>query len=454
MSQETTFASWSAAETPLSISYSGVVIEEIRSLVAEGFQKFARGGMEVGGVLYGNREGNTIRILATQEIQCEHALGPSFALSEKDHAAFALQKSLDAQDSRLEGMTPVGWFLSHTRSDVMLSPMDCETYARYFRQPWQVTLVIRPERGGAMRAGFFVWEADGSVHAQKSYREFEFPDRLAALFDRTPLGTPSSANQAAPTFSPDVQPVPLDKDMESTSAAAAAARTSVPTTVPRTIQREIPVLPQVGRPADVQAPSFGGYSSEPSDRETPPPAKRRWMWVTAGILVAAGIAATVGLGIGRGRLFFRTTAEPIALSVSELGGQLQIQWDRSSGTVTHATKGSLVIRDGSEPRTIELRPRDLTLGNFSYARKTGDVEVRLNVEDANGLRTEEASRFIGRAPAEADPAETDTITLQRDALQDEVTRLREENAQQAARIQQLQRTMVILQSRLGITEGR
>jgi hypothetical protein len=44
--------------------------------------------------------------------------------------------------------------------------------------------------------------------------------------------------------------------------------------------------------------------------------------------------------------------------------------------------------------------------------------------------------------------------VERDALQDEVTRLRLQSGQQAARIQQLERTLVILQSRLGITAAR
>jgi len=50
--------------------------------------------------------------------------------------------------------------------------------------------------------------------------------------------------------------------------------------------------------------------------------------------------------------------------------------------------------------------------------------------------------------------EMDALKVERDALQDEVTRLRGLTGQQAARIQQLERTLVILQSRLGITAGR
>jgi len=48
MSQDTHFGSWTVAESPLTIEYSLVVIEEIRHVVTEGFQRLSRGGLEVG----------------------------------------------------------------------------------------------------------------------------------------------------------------------------------------------------------------------------------------------------------------------------------------------------------------------------------------------------------------------------------------------------------------------
>lgn len=66
----------------------------------------------------------------------------------------------------------------------------------------------------------------------------------------------------------------------------------------------------------------------------------------------------------------------------------------------------------------------------------------------------EASRFLGAAPAQGDTNEAEELKVERDALQDEVTRLRLQTGQQAARIQQLERTLVILQSRLGIAAAR
>src|SRR3984957_2726716 len=98
---DTQFGSWSVAGCPVTIEYSLVVLEEIRREVAEGFQKLSRGGVEVGGVLYGSRDGRTIRILAMRPIVCEHARGPAFLLSDADKKMLEEQLGRGAEDPRL-----------------------------------------------------------------------------------------------------------------------------------------------------------------------------------------------------------------------------------------------------------------------------------------------------------------------------------------------------------------
>ena len=70
---DVTFGTWSVTASPVTVEYSLVVIEEIRHEVAEGFQKLSRGGIEVGGVLYGVHQGPTVRIMAIRPAACEHA---------------------------------------------------------------------------------------------------------------------------------------------------------------------------------------------------------------------------------------------------------------------------------------------------------------------------------------------------------------------------------------------
>ena len=404
------FGSWSVAESPIVVEYSLVVIEEIRHEVAEGFQRLARGGIEVGGVLYGTREGRNVRIMAMRPIACEHARGPAFLLSDRDRMALNEQLPRDAEDSRLEGLISVGWFLSHTRSEVALTDSDLEIFSIFFPAPWQVTMVVRPGRSGSMRAGFFVREADGTVKNARSYLEFNFPDRLAGVLDRAPR---------------------VDRRMPSYFRPETGAAAPVPAPAP---------VPTFGQP--VQPPDSGPQFL------APPAHKRRWVWLAAWAVVA------LALVVGGLRYWMPSPAavpEPMALAIIERDGQLVIQWNPASKPVRTAARGSLEIVDGADTRTVALKPMELAGGRSTYVRKSGDVEVRMTVEDRAGSRVQEASRFLGRAPAEDKNAVAD-LEQRRAELEAEVARLRRQNQDQSARIQTLERTLRILQTRLGITE--
>ena len=415
------FGSWVVPESPVDVEYSLVVIDEIRQVVADGFQRLQRGGIEVGGVLYGTRAERMVKVTAMREIACEHARGPTFHLSDNDRAALAAQLTRDKEDSRLQGLQVVGWFLSHTRSDVTLQQSDLETYSAFFPEPWQVTMVVHPGRAGTMRAGFFVREPDGSVKGERSYQEFNFPDRIAGALDRSPRRQSlESAGERPP-----VSRYP--------ARAEAMEALDVPEPV---VQNDVPTFGQSSR----TTPQYAPY----------PNTRRKIPWAIIAVVAAALVLAVLGLRFLGPQLH----VEPLSLGVIERDGQLQIQWNHSSQSIIGASAGTLDIVDGGEKRSIPLNRTELAQGSLTYMRRSGDVEVRLAVNTSGGGRMEEASRFLGTPPEGVDASEMDAIKVERDALQDEVTRLRGLTGQQAARIQQLERTLVILQSRLGITAGR
>ena len=417
---DTKFGSWVVPESPVDVEYSLVVIDEIRQVVADGFQRLQRGGIEVGGVLYGTREDRTVRVMAMREIACEHARGPTFHLSDNDRAALTAQLERDKEDMRLEGLLVVGWFLSHTRSDVTLQQSDLDTYSTFFPEPWQVTMVVHPGRAGTMRAGFFVREPDGSVRGERSYQEFNFPDRLAGVLDRP-------RRERRPPAEPHGERVPM-------------SRYPAP---PEAVEALEPI-------EQYDAPSFG-QPTRPIPQYAPyPNTGRKIPWTIIAVVAAALLIAVIGLRF----LGPRLNAEPLSLAVIERNGQLQIQWNHASQSIVGATGGTLEIVDGQDKRSFPMNRNELAQGSFTYVRRTGDVQVRLAVNAAGGQRMEEASRFVGTTPAAVDASEVDTLKVERDALQDEVTRLRGQAVQQGQRIQQLERTLVILQSRLGITAGR
>src|SRR4051794_20405537 len=214
---------WSAPECPFSIEASARVLDDIRLAVTDAFFSLPRGGAEIGGILLGTFEGDRLVIAAHAALDCEHAFGPSFALSPPDEAR--LTQLLAAHDGCAGGLRPVGWYHSHTRSEIFLTDADLAIHARFFPESRQVALVLKPHTFQPTRFGFFFREADGSIHASGSYREVE----LEALpMRQLPAGPPPPTSMAGdgqprnPRPSPTFAPI-VDIPPEHSAVAAASA---------------------------------------------------------------------------------------------------------------------------------------------------------------------------------------------------------------------------------------
>ncbi|MGA3044542.1 MAG: hypothetical protein ABSF54_27530 [Bryobacteraceae bacterium] len=162
---------WRIPQCPFSIECSAAVLEQIRREVEAG-RVSPHGEREIGGVLFGSQESGGIRILASQPLPYEHALGPGFVLSEKDEKRLAQLISTPATAPELNGLQPLGWYHSHLRSRIFLSERDLQIHSRHFDAPFQIALVIRPESERPTRAGFFFREASSQMRAESAYEEF------------------------------------------------------------------------------------------------------------------------------------------------------------------------------------------------------------------------------------------------------------------------------------------
>ncbi len=140
----------------MDVKYSDEAVEAVRAAVVEGLHKLTRGGLEVGGVLFGQRIGNSVRIVASRPMACEHAFGPSFILSEKDEAGLKTLLDSAVDEADLSGLVPVGWYHSHTRSEISFSEQDLKVHERFFPEPWQISMILRPEKMRPTRAQFFL----------------------------------------------------------------------------------------------------------------------------------------------------------------------------------------------------------------------------------------------------------------------------------------------------------
>ena len=212
---------WSTPQCPFSIEYSRKALDDIRLAVVDAFFSMPRGGAEIGGVLLGRFDGRGLQILDYAPLECEHAFGPAFTLSAKDQAR--LTELITELSHRPGNLQPVGWYHSHTRSEICLSPEDLEIHTHFFPEHWQVALVLRPSTLHPTQAGFFFREADGSIHAGSSYQDF--------TLEAQPVPSASSAGpEAVPGPMRETEPHAVVMELPAASAvpSTSAADTDTP----------------------------------------------------------------------------------------------------------------------------------------------------------------------------------------------------------------------------------
>jgi len=353
-----------ADDCAVRIAYSRAVMEELSLAATDGFNRLAHGGVEIGGVLFGVRDPDAVKILAHRALACEYAFGPSWMLSDNDRCALEDLLASPNTDSNLSGMQPVGWYISHTRSEIVLSERDLQLFQQYFPELWQIALVLRPHRFDPVRAGFFFRNPDGSMQAAFSQHEFVIE----------PGGSKPGMH------------LPGDRAPVDTAPAAADPRVSEPALLERDPQ-----------PSAISHNPRSGPEPRPSaaSRVASSSSLRRWAWNAAAIAVPL---AGVLFWIGRSR-------DSAGLSLRELdaGRQLRIDWDHNSRVIQQSERGALEIEDGSLRLHNELSPDFLRTGSVTYLRTSGNVLVRLVVRGAGQSTFTEIRRFLGPPVAKAAP---------------------------------------------------
>src|ERR1051326_909083 len=176
---------WSVPECPFAIEISARALDDIRLAVTDAFFSLARGGVEIGGILLGTFTPHLLSIVEYAPLECEHAFGPGFAISLNDEAR--LRTLLTSVPGDFPGLQIVGWYHSHTRSEIFLSEQDLEVYRQFFPAPWQVAMVMKPHTFEPARIGFFFRDATGHIHAEASYKELTVE---AQPFRAVPAGGP------------------------------------------------------------------------------------------------------------------------------------------------------------------------------------------------------------------------------------------------------------------------
>ena len=432
---ETAIGAWSVPACPFRIEYSARVLDDIRLSVVDAFFSLPRGGAEIGGLLLGGFDGELLSITAFEPLDCEHASGPSFTLSARDQTLLADMIGIARRNP--PNRQPVGWYHSHTRSEIFLSEADQDLHNRFFPEGWQVALVLKPHTFEPTRGGFFFRGRDSSIHGEATYQEFRL--------DPMPLRQNGTNGSNAPRFpSADaVRPAPVTlPEPPAPEPPAAKGRGKVP------ITREVAVEPPAalsdtgGPPSETtefDAPDFGQANQD-----------RSWRGFKAAAILAVGIAAG-GIGYQTRQYWVPQVVtkaravlpkEPdtyLSLGLTDDNGQLKIHWDRDAAAVRNALEATLQISDGKTvPQSVTLDSEHLAAGGFTYARQNERVDVTLIASEPGGAVVKEQTSFLGKLPHK-DAADSQAA---HDAAETERNEKMQKDIQfQAAKIRKLEKDL-------------
>ncbi len=388
-SENAALSKWNAPECHFTIEYSPRALDDIRLTVVEAFFSLQHGGVEAGGILFGNWDGKRLAITGYAALDCEHAFGPSFTLSPRDEGRLA--ELLAAPVGK--GLRPAGWYHSHTRSEIFLSDADQQIHRRFFPEPWQVALVLKPHTFHPTRAGFFFRGVDGGIHAETSYNEFVL----------SPLALKPGAPGVPATDHPKPAPAPVSGPIP--------FRNGAPPEPPP------PPAAEPAAPAEtLPLPKF---------LDLPQPRSRRFLKVTLALLAGFALGAAAYLTRDNWLPPLLALARPappssLGLNTIDYNGQLQIRWNSNSAAVQQATGGALSIDSGGAvPQEISLDKAHLLSGVVTIARQAPRVDVSLSLTDPDGRPAREATTFMGKLPDADDAA----AQQQRDNLAKQVAKM-------------------------------
>jgi hypothetical protein len=240
---------------------------------------------------------------------------------------------------------------------------------------------------------------------------------------------------AIPAVDRPLYPEPPRLDKTPNQPVASSLKTSAPV-FGRSLFGEPPDTEPDKTPSFVmQATSFGGA---------------RWLWIFPILLAAAGIVFLVT------QKTRETPIVPFSLRVAMAGPVVEISWDRDSMPVWNGDHASIKIQDGSDTKQISLTSAQLREGSTHYVRESSDVSLLMTIYDSSGRSSQEFARLVAlpaSAPEPASaPASGDSTQLrsERDDLQNQVQELRGEIRKEAARADQAESVVKILENRLKI----
>lgn len=374
------YLAWDPEASPVSIHMHPGVRDGIAHEVAESIGTPIRevGGLLLGRVVAGPRP--AVWIERYKQIACEHRFGPQFILDGNEIKALEEAATSILAEGKL---AVVGLYRSHARSGFQLEESDFELIRRYFSDPSDLILLIKPKNGQNISGQFLAWDAGHGAH---------------------PVGEEITFREGAPT----ADPVP-------DGAAAKAEAPAVTNEPPRRLVPDF--LPSPVEPA----PSLYGLGQtflpeeSTKENEAREPFKK-WLPLVAALLLVGGIVWLLirpgGYGPSSpaipGAAQTAQAERPLGLYVDPAGQNWRVLWNPNATALRDARNVQLFVREKDDQNLIPLSDRDRASGSYQYRPTGNDVTFRLEVVDKAGRVSAESFRVMqvpgAPAPAVAAPA--------------------------------------------------
>jgi hypothetical protein len=340
--------------TPAKVRIAPGLLDKIAYLVLDGYAATSHGGLEIGGLLFGRRDRDFIMVEEFRPLPCDHSLGPRFILSSNDERKLRDLINCPAHDATLQGFDVLGWYCSHTRSELLLLDRELVLHDTYFAGPDDFVLIFKPRDLRSVTAGIFLRGADAML-----------PRCPSTILEIPEAGAAGHAN-GAPTIDESDLPVHGSRPVPPTACERLSAFRRLSSAV-------------VGDASDqptCELAAVAQNESITSDKQRLRPAK--WKIV----LAIAGVAVLTCFGAWRYRQITSIGSNEIFLSLHPQAGKLILTW---KSNLVRPQRAGIDILDGTFRDHINITEIFQPSGVFLFPHNTGNVQAVLSVETGNGV---------------------------------------------------------------------
>lgn len=318
---------------------------------------------EIGGILWGSLLADSVII---EDAELVLSGGPLYNSTQSD----TRNLELAIKRNRTDGLELVGYFRTHIRDGLCLSPQDQDLITKHLCRPEQIFLLIRPFEMGICMAAFFFWQ-NGRLQTDGSDLEVPF----LAIEQHPSAGNGNAGDQTEQSN--------LRKDQERPPDREATPRRAN---------------------ADERLASHGSpQSSQPS---APLSRSMERSWV---LLISFSVLVAVAAAVGTTAYFTFPLLKSHVLGLAgpampnpEVGlkvaraadGRLDLTWNRSALGQARAQYGLLTIADGSRSKQLTIDSAQLHSGTLTYFPNGADIQFRLEIGLGGGRSVAESVRVI------------------------------------------------------------